>query len=220
MIADGTEIAFDATRHRDRVGAATACPARSDWPHVVELRTLDDALDLRARLRDGNARVVVIGAGFIGLEVAATARGLGNSVVVLEGAPAPLIRGLGAEMGAACAAVHADHDVAIRCGITVAFDRRRRGAARRRRAGAGRRDRRRHRGRPGHRLARRQRARDPRRNRVRLDAQRGRAWRVRGGRRGALAEPTVRRGDAGRALDERRRTGRDGRVEPAGRSAR
>jgi NADPH-dependent 2,4-dienoyl-CoA reductase/sulfur reductase-like enzyme len=62
---------------------------------------------------------VVIGAGFIGLEVAATARGLNNSVVVLEGAPAPLIRGLGAEMGAACAAVHADHDVGIRCGITV-----------------------------------------------------------------------------------------------------
>ncbi len=44
---------------------------------------------------------MVIGAGFIGLEVAATACQLGNDVVVLEGGPAPLIRGLGAEMGAA-----------------------------------------------------------------------------------------------------------------------
>ena len=53
-------------------------PGQADWPHVVELRTLDDALDLRARLRDGTARVVVIGAGFIGLEVAATARRAGQ----------------------------------------------------------------------------------------------------------------------------------------------
>jgi NADPH-dependent 2,4-dienoyl-CoA reductase/sulfur reductase-like enzyme len=119
MIADGTEITFDAIVIATG-SAPRRLPGQETWPHVVELRTLDDALDLRARLRDGNARVVVIGAGFIGLEVAATARGLGNTVVVLEGAPAPLIRGLGAEMGAACAAVHADHGVAIRCGITVA----------------------------------------------------------------------------------------------------
>jgi NADPH-dependent 2,4-dienoyl-CoA reductase/sulfur reductase-like enzyme len=118
-IADGSEIAFDGL-----VIATGAAPRRlsgqADHRHVVELRTLDDSLDLRARLRDGTARVVVIGAGFIGLEVAATARRLGNSVVVLEGAPAPLIRGLGAEMGAACAAVHADHGVEIHCGVAVA----------------------------------------------------------------------------------------------------
>jgi NADPH-dependent 2,4-dienoyl-CoA reductase/sulfur reductase-like enzyme len=118
-IADGSEIAFDGL-----VIATGAAPRRlsgqADHRHVVELRTLDDSLDLRARLRGGTARVVVIGAGFIGLEVAATARRLGNSVVVLEGAPAPLIRGLGAQMGAACAAVHADHGVEIHCGIAVA----------------------------------------------------------------------------------------------------
>ena len=119
MIADGTEIAFDAIVIATG-SAPRRLPGQENWPHVVELRTLDDALDLRSRLRDGNARVVVIGAGFIGLEVAATARGLGNTVVVLEGAPAPLIRGLGTEMGAACAAVHADHGVEIRCSITVA----------------------------------------------------------------------------------------------------
>jgi NADPH-dependent 2,4-dienoyl-CoA reductase/sulfur reductase-like enzyme len=118
IVADGSEIAFDGL-----VIATGAVPRRlpgqADLRHVVELRTLDDSLDLRARLRGGTARVVVIGAGFIGLEVAATARGLGNSVVVLEGASAPLIRALGADMGAACAAVHGDHGVAIRCGITV-----------------------------------------------------------------------------------------------------
>ena len=52
-------------------------------------------------------RVGVIGAGFIGLEAAATAKTLGNDVVVLEGAPAPLIRGLGAEMGISTSKLHA-----------------------------------------------------------------------------------------------------------------
>ncbi|MFP5486867.1 MAG: NAD(P)/FAD-dependent oxidoreductase [Acidimicrobiia bacterium] len=94
-------------------------PAQDDHDHVVVLRTLDDALDLRARLEGGGRRVVVIGAGFIGLEVAATASALGNDVLVLEGAPAPLVRALGAEMGAAVSAVHGDHDVEIRCGVTV-----------------------------------------------------------------------------------------------------
>ena len=84
------------------------------------LRTLDDSLALRAELAAGGRRVVVVGAGFIGLEVAATARGLGNEVTVLEGAPAPLMRGLGAEMGSAVAAIHDDHGVEIRCGVSVA----------------------------------------------------------------------------------------------------
>ncbi len=118
IVADGSEVAFDGIVIA--TGAAPRrLPGQADFRHVVELRTLDDSLDLRARLQGGTSRVVVIGAGFIGLEVAATARLLGNSVVVLEGMPAPLIRALGAEMGAACAAVHGDHDVAIRCGITV-----------------------------------------------------------------------------------------------------
>ena len=84
------------------------------------LRTLDDALALRDRLAGGGGRVVVIGAGFIGLEVAATARQLGHDVLVLEGAEAPLIRALGPEMGAAVSAIHADHGVEIRCGVQVA----------------------------------------------------------------------------------------------------
>jgi NADPH-dependent 2,4-dienoyl-CoA reductase/sulfur reductase-like enzyme len=117
-LADGSSCAFDGL-----VIATGASPRRIPGQerhaesHV--LRTLDDALRLRSELVGGGRRVVVIGAGFIGLEVAATARLLGNEVVVLEGAPAPLIRGLGAEMGAAVAAVHADHGVELRCGVGV-----------------------------------------------------------------------------------------------------
>lgn len=62
---------------------------------------------------------MIIGAGFIGLEVAATAKNRGCTVTVLEGAPAPLIRGLGVEMGLAVASVHERHGVPVRCGVQV-----------------------------------------------------------------------------------------------------
>ena len=94
-------------------------PNQPQLDGVVELRTLADSLDLRERLRGGAARVTVIGAGFIGLEVAATARQTGCAVTVLEGARAPLMRGLGAEMGTAVAAVHVRHGVDLRCGVHV-----------------------------------------------------------------------------------------------------
>jgi NADPH-dependent 2,4-dienoyl-CoA reductase/sulfur reductase-like enzyme len=114
----GDRIRFDGL-----VVATGAAPRRlrgqEEHDHVVVLRTLDDALDLRDRIASGDRRVVVIGAGFIGLEVAATARQLGNDVLVLEGGPAPLVRALGEEMGAAVSAVHADHGVEIRCGVKV-----------------------------------------------------------------------------------------------------
>ncbi|MGE0512288.1 MAG: NAD(P)/FAD-dependent oxidoreductase, partial [Acidimicrobiia bacterium] len=96
-------------------------PGQPDLPGVFELRTLDDALALRDAFdAQPSPRVVVIGAGFIGLEVAATARQRGLEVTILEGAPAPLARALGAEMGAAVAAVHGDHGVEVRCGVDVA----------------------------------------------------------------------------------------------------
>jgi NADPH-dependent 2,4-dienoyl-CoA reductase/sulfur reductase-like enzyme len=115
---DGSTVPFDGL-----VIATGASPRRLpnqiEDDSVVVLRTLDESLALRARLAEGTARVTVIGAGFIGLEVAATARSLGNDVVVLEGLPAPLIRGLGAEMGSAVALIHEDQGVEIRCGLTV-----------------------------------------------------------------------------------------------------
>jgi NADPH-dependent 2,4-dienoyl-CoA reductase/sulfur reductase-like enzyme len=118
-LGDGSELDYDGV-----VIATGAAPRRlPDQPVVdglCELRTLADALDLRARLIDPSTRVTVIGAGFIGLEVAATARQAGCVVTVLEGAPSPLIRGLGVELGAAVASVHARHDVDLRCGVQIA----------------------------------------------------------------------------------------------------
>jgi NADPH-dependent 2,4-dienoyl-CoA reductase/sulfur reductase-like enzyme len=69
---------------------------------------------------DQQPRVVVVGAGFIGAEVAATARKRGLDVTVLEALPVPLSRGLGDRMGAACGALHVDHGVDLRCGVGVA----------------------------------------------------------------------------------------------------
>lgn len=91
----------------------------SAGPKVTALRTLDDALAIRQILEQPDQRVVVIGAGFIGLEVAATARAKGHQVTVLEGAPAPLIRGLGAQMGAAIAELHRGQGTDVHCGVTV-----------------------------------------------------------------------------------------------------
>ena len=116
---DGTTVAYDGL-----VIATGASPRRlpgqPDLDGIVELRTLADSLDLRTRLRGGAARVTVIGAGFIGLEVAATARQAGCEVTVLEGAPAPLIRGLGAHLGAAVAGVHLQQGVDLRCDVRIA----------------------------------------------------------------------------------------------------
>ncbi|MEN9504939.1 MAG: hypothetical protein RI958_865 [Actinomycetota bacterium] len=117
-MADGAAIGFDSLVIA--TGAATRrLPGQPDLDGVCDLRTVADALDLRARLRTEQTRLTVIGAGFIGLEVAATARQLGCVVTVLEGAPAPLVRGLGAEMGAAVASVHLRHGVDLRCGVQV-----------------------------------------------------------------------------------------------------
>ena len=117
-LADGSVIGFDglviATGARPR-----RLPGQDEFDHVHELRTLDDALRLRSEIAHGGRRVVVIGAGFIGLEVAATAKKLGNDVVVLEGAVAPLIRGLGAEMGEAIADLHRARGVDVRCGALI-----------------------------------------------------------------------------------------------------
>jgi NADPH-dependent 2,4-dienoyl-CoA reductase/sulfur reductase-like enzyme len=83
------------------------------------LRTLDDCLAIRAHLERG-ARVVVIGAGFIGSEVAATCRGRGLDVTVLEMLATPLERAVGPIVGDACGRLHRDHGVDLRCGVAVA----------------------------------------------------------------------------------------------------
>lgn len=83
------------------------------------LRTLDDCLALRAEL-EHHPQVVVVGAGFIGAEVAATCRGRGLDVTVLEALPAPMVRGLGPLLGDALGALHRDHGVDLRLRTSVA----------------------------------------------------------------------------------------------------
>jgi len=86
---------------------------------IFVLRTVDDCLAIRARL-DAHPRVVVIGAGFIGSEVAATCRGRGLDVTVLEMLATPLERAVGPVVGDACGRLHRDHGVDLRCSVKVA----------------------------------------------------------------------------------------------------
>ena len=115
---DGSVLDFDGCV----VATGAFCrrlPEQGRFDHVHQLRTLDDAMALRVAIADGGRRVVVIGAGFIGLEAAATAAQLGNDVTVLEGGPAPLVRGLGEEMGSAIGRMHEDRGVTVRCDVSV-----------------------------------------------------------------------------------------------------
>jgi 3-phenylpropionate/trans-cinnamate dioxygenase ferredoxin reductase subunit len=83
------------------------------------LRTLDDCLAIRDDLDRSPRRVVVVGAGFIGAEVAATCRARHLDVTVLEALPSPMVRGLGAEMGDLLAWMHRDHGVDLRTSTGV-----------------------------------------------------------------------------------------------------
>ena len=84
------------------------------------LRTLDDCDGHPGRARRAAPRrVAVVGAGFIGAEVAATCRGLGIEVSLIEALPVPLERGLGPTMGSVVADLHRDHGVDVRLGVGV-----------------------------------------------------------------------------------------------------
>ena len=115
VVADGADHSYDKL-----LLATGATPRRLDLPGadlagIHTLRTLDDALALRARLTDG-ARVVIVGAGWIGCEVAAAARHHGARVTVLEPLSQPLVRVVGERVGAVFAALHTEHDVDLRLG--------------------------------------------------------------------------------------------------------
>ncbi|MFJ7999395.1 NAD(P)/FAD-dependent oxidoreductase [Streptomyces sp. NPDC096310] len=101
--------------------AARTLPGSTGRPPsgVHTLRTLDDARALRAELHAGPRQVVVIGAGFIGAEVASSCRGLGHDVTVVEAAAMPLLPQLGAEMAGALAALHGPRGTRLLCGAGV-----------------------------------------------------------------------------------------------------
>jgi 3-phenylpropionate/trans-cinnamate dioxygenase ferredoxin reductase subunit len=122
-LGDGSELAYDGLVVATGVRARRLpLEAPLGWRHVV--RTLDDAILLRQQLVHGrqqsDVRVVVIGAGFIGCEVAATARTLGCEVHVIDPMAVPLIRPLGVELGAAIQRRHEAHGVLFHLGRSVA----------------------------------------------------------------------------------------------------
>ncbi len=117
---DGTELAYDGLVIA--TGAATrALPGSEGMAKVWLLRTLDDCLGIRADLAAaGDApRLIVIGAGFIGSEVAATCRGIGARVTLLEAYHTPLARVLGDEMGRMCADLHVANGMDLRTSVSI-----------------------------------------------------------------------------------------------------
>ena len=94
-------------------------PGTAGLAGVHTLRTRDDAEAIRDALANGARRVVVVGAGFIGAEVASTAIGRGAEVTMVEALEAPFERVLGVEMGAVMADVHRRHGVDLRTGVGV-----------------------------------------------------------------------------------------------------
>jgi 3-phenylpropionate/trans-cinnamate dioxygenase ferredoxin reductase subunit len=117
-LSDGDDLEVDglliATGARCRT-----LPGTDGMEGVFVLRSIDDAEAMRAAFDAAPSRVVVVGAGFIGAEVAATARQRGLEVTLIEALPQPLGRVLGDEMGAVCADVHRDHGIDLRVGVGV-----------------------------------------------------------------------------------------------------
>jgi len=118
VLSDGDEVPYD------RLILATGSRARR-WPGaggelegVRVLRNLDDGIALRAALEQ-RPRVAIVGAGFIGCEVAQTARKQGLDVTLIDIAPTPMLP-LGQQLGEWCAELHRDHGVDLRLGTGVA----------------------------------------------------------------------------------------------------
>lgn len=117
LVADGSTFSYDGLVIATGVSSRRlAVDVPREWRHAI--RTAEDAAALRRALRPG-ARVVVIGAGFIGCEVAATATGLGCSVTVVEPLAVPLERQVGELVGAEVRRRHEEHGIEFLLGRTV-----------------------------------------------------------------------------------------------------
>ncbi|MBX3067627.1 MAG: FAD-dependent oxidoreductase [Cryobacterium sp.] len=86
---------------------------------VYYLRTLEDSQKLRGELAEGGRNLVLIGSGWIGMEVGATARTLGSEVTILERDPIPLANAIGDEMGTLFADYHREKGVKLRTSVMV-----------------------------------------------------------------------------------------------------
>lgn len=109
-------LATGASARRLDVPGATGPGGAAGPDGLYHLRETGDAERLREALRGGGRRVVVVGAGWIGLETAAAAREYGNEVTVVEPEPTPLYRSLGPELGEVFAGLHRAHGVELRLG--------------------------------------------------------------------------------------------------------
>jgi NADPH-dependent 2,4-dienoyl-CoA reductase/sulfur reductase-like enzyme len=120
LLADGQQVGYD------RLLIATGVRARP-WFNpeeaaldgVFTIRTRDDAAGLREALAARPGRVLVVGAGFIGSEVASVCRELDLDVTVAERGEAPLVGALGGVIGRIAAEMHRDHGVDLRTGVSV-----------------------------------------------------------------------------------------------------
>jgi NADPH-dependent 2,4-dienoyl-CoA reductase/sulfur reductase-like enzyme len=116
-LADGTRLRYDAlvvaTGVRPR-----RLPGQPDHPELHVLRTLEDCRELRDSISRARS-LLVVGAGFIGAEVAATARTAGLDVTMIEALPMPFARVLGEQMGQLCARLQTDNGVSVHCGMRL-----------------------------------------------------------------------------------------------------
>lgn len=116
-LEDGNVVEYDgliiATGARPRV-----IPG-ADLRNVYTLRTMADAVGLKKAIDNGARNIVIVGGGFIGAEVAASARSLGMEVNIIEAADAPMQHILGSEVGTTLADLHREKGVAFHLGIGV-----------------------------------------------------------------------------------------------------
>jgi 3-phenylpropionate/trans-cinnamate dioxygenase ferredoxin reductase component len=117
-LAGGERVGYDALLLATGAEPRRLSIAGADLEGTHHLRTIDDADALRRRLR-GKPRVVVVGGGWIGCEVAASAAQLGASVTIVELSAAPLIQTLGATLGSFYADLHAEHGIRLRMNRSI-----------------------------------------------------------------------------------------------------
>ncbi|MDP9632030.1 UNVERIFIED_ORG: 3-phenylpropionate/trans-cinnamate dioxygenase ferredoxin reductase subunit [Ensifer adhaerens] len=118
-LADGRQLSYDRLLLTTGAGPRSLPGLSETLPLIRMLRTHTDAAAIRLKLAPGKL-LAIIGGGFIGLELAATARKLGADVVLLEGLPRVLSRGVPEEIAAVVAARHRLEGVDIRCNARIA----------------------------------------------------------------------------------------------------
>jgi len=116
-LQSGDEVKFDILVVATG-GTPRRMPDAPDSYNVMTLRSLRDSQALRDALKRAS-RLMLVGAGFIGAEVGASARQLGKEVLMVESAPVPLARALGTEVGEVYASIHRSHGVDLRTSTTV-----------------------------------------------------------------------------------------------------